>query len=69
MTPTPRAATDSPYLDVKEAAAYCKVAVQTIYNNRRFIRRCPGLRKLLFTRAALDQWLNTPRHKRREVAA
>jgi hypothetical protein len=46
-----------PYLDVREAAAYCRVAVQTIYNNRRHIERMPGIRKLLFTREALDKWL------------
>jgi excisionase family DNA binding protein len=53
-TPTP-----SKYLTVREAAAYCRVAVQTIYNNRRYIARMPGIRKLLFTREALDQWLST----------
>ena len=45
------------YLTVKDAAAYCRVAVQTIYNNRRYIARMPGVRKLLFTREALDAWL------------
>jgi excisionase family DNA binding protein len=45
------------YLTVQEAAAYCRVAVQTIYNNRRYITRLPGVRKLLFTREALDAWL------------
>jgi hypothetical protein len=55
---------DSPYLDVDEAARYCRVAVQTIYNNSRFIARQPGVGKLLFTREALDHWLGT-RKKRR----
>ena len=45
----------SPYLDVHQAAVYCHYSVQTIYNNRRFIERLPGFRKLLFTREALDK--------------
>lgn len=53
------------YLTVEEAAAYCRVAVQTIYNNRRHIERMPGVRKLLFTREALDRWLATRKGKRR----
>ena len=40
------------YLTVQDAATYCRVAVQTIYNNRRYISRMPGVRKLLFTREA-----------------
>ena len=60
-----RPATASPYLDVREAAAYCRCAVQTIYNNRRHIERMPGLRKLLFTRESLDAWLAARRHRRR----
>lgn len=51
------ASPNSPYLDVAQAAAYCHVAVRTIYNNRRRIDRLPGIRKLLFTREALDRWL------------
>ena len=54
------------YLTVQEAVAYCRVAVQTIYNNRRHIARMPGVRKLLFTRAALDTWLATRRPQRRK---
>jgi excisionase family DNA binding protein len=56
------------YLTVQEAASYCRVAVQTIYNNRRYIARMPGVRKLLFTRDALDAWLAkrpAPSRKRR----
>jgi excisionase family DNA binding protein len=56
------------YLTVQEAAAYCRLAVQTIYNNRKHIERMPGVRKLLFTRDALDAWLATrrpSRHKKR----
>jgi hypothetical protein len=53
------------YLTVQEAASYCRVAVQTIYNNRRYIERMPGVRKLLFTRESLDRWLATRRQKRR----
>lgn len=55
----------SPYLTVEEAAAYCRVAVQTIYNHRRHIERLPGIGTLLFTREALDRWLTTrPRRSR-----
>lgn len=54
----------SPYLNADEAAAYCRVAKQTIYNHRRHIERVPGVGKLLFTREALDNWLATRRKKR-----
>ncbi len=55
----------SPYLTVEEAAAYCRVAVQTIYNHRREIERLPGLqRKLLFRRETLDKWLETRRKRK-----
>lgn len=50
---------ESPYLTVEEAAVYCKVAVQTIYNHRRHIERQPGTGKLLFKRESLDKWLAT----------
>jgi hypothetical protein len=53
------------YLTVQDAASYCRVAVQTIYNNRRYIARMPGVRKLLFTREALDSWLSSRRGYRR----
>ncbi len=57
--------TPSPYLTVEEAAAYCRVAVQAIYNHRREIERLPGLqRKLLFRRETLDKWLETRRKRR-----
>jgi excisionase family DNA binding protein len=49
--------TDSPYLTVQEAANYCRVAKRTIYNRRKEIARVPGVRKLLFTREVLDDWL------------
>jgi hypothetical protein len=54
------------YLTVQDAAAYCRVAVQTIYNNRKHIARMPGLRKLLFTRESLDEWLATRPSARRK---
>jgi hypothetical protein len=58
--------TIEPKLTVEDAAAYCRLAVQTIYNNRRYIARMPGVGKLLFTREALDRWLETrPSRKRR----
>lgn len=55
---------NSPYLTVEEAAAYCKVAVRTIYNQRRFIERQPGISKLLFTKESLDNWLGTRKRRR-----
>lgn len=58
---------DTPYLTVEDAASYCRVAVQTIYNNRRHIQRMPGIRKLLFTREALDRWLSTRRKPSRRL--
>jgi hypothetical protein len=54
------------YLTVQDAASYCRVAVQTIYNNRRHIERMPGVRKLLFTKEALDRWLAMRRSARRK---
>ncbi|WP_088251705.1 helix-turn-helix domain-containing protein [Fimbriiglobus ruber] len=57
--------TEPKYLTVEDAAAYCRVAVQTIYNNRRYIERMPGVRKLLFTREALDAWLANRKNRRR----
>lgn len=56
---------DSPFLTVEEAAAYCKVAVQTIYNHRRNIERMPGTRKLLFRRESLERWLCTRSKRKR----
>jgi hypothetical protein len=48
----------SPYLDVNQAAVYCKVRPQTIYNNTRKIRaHRSGRAGLLFTRQALDEWM------------
>lgn len=60
---TPKAV-EPKYLTVRDAAAYCRLAVQTIYNNRKHIARMPGVGKLLFTREALDSWLGTRRLKR-----
>lgn len=57
--------TDSPYLDVVEAARYCRVTRKTIYNHRAEIERCPGIGKLVFTREALDKWLQTRRRRRK----
>ena len=54
------------YLTVQDAAIYCRCAVQTLYNHRRHIERMPGVRKLLFTREALDKWLTTRRGSRRK---
>lgn len=59
---TPKAV-EPKYLTVEDAAVYCRLAVQTIYNNRRYIARMPGVGKLLFTREALDNWLATRRKR------
>jgi hypothetical protein len=58
----------SPYLDVQQAADYCRVAKQTIYNRRREIERLPGVRKLLFTREALDRWLRVRQKRAQKIA-
>lgn len=49
----------SPYLTAAEAAAYCRLAVKTIYKHRKEIARMPGVRKLVFRREELDRWMNT----------
>lgn len=53
----------SPYYTAKEAAAYCRLGLQTIYNHSHEIRRVPGIGKLLYTQEALDEWLTTRRKK------
>jgi hypothetical protein len=55
---------ESPYYRSTEAAAYCKVSLQTLYNHRREIRAV-RTRPLLFTQAALDKWLSSPRKRRK----
>ncbi len=52
---------ESPYLDLNEAAAYCRCAKKTILNHRREIERQPGIGKLIFKRETLDKWLATRR--------
>jgi len=50
----------SPYLTAVEAAAYLRTTVQGVYSlvKRRRLRPMPGRPgRLLFTRAALDQYL------------
>ena len=53
----------SPYLTLDEAAAYVRLAVQTLRNHRREIRAVRA-RPLLFRREDLDAWLAAPRHRR-----
>jgi hypothetical protein len=48
---------DTPYMNVEEAAAYCRLSVQTLYNARRELESVEGTRRLLFTREMLDAWL------------
>jgi hypothetical protein len=54
----------SPYLTLPEAAAYCRLAAQTLLNNRLAIRAV-RTRPLLFRREDLDAWLTAPRKRRR----
>jgi len=51
----------SPYLNVKQAAAFLGVAVQTVYNNRRHIPSQPGFRTLMFDPSVLEQLRASPR--------
>jgi hypothetical protein len=48
---------DTPYMNVQEAAAYCRLSVQTLYNSRKELDSVPGSRRLIFTREILDAWL------------
>jgi hypothetical protein len=50
---------DSPYLNVAEAAEYCRCAKKTILNHHyeRTIHSVNGTRPLLFRREELDRWL------------
>lgn len=50
----------SPYLTCPEAAAYIRSTVQGVYAlvKRGRIKPMPGSGKLLFTREALDKYLN-----------
>jgi excisionase family DNA binding protein len=59
FTPTSPA---SPYLLVEEAAAYLRTTVQGVYSlvKRRKLQPMPGRPgRLLFTREALDKYLNS----------
>ena len=51
---------NSPYLTAAEAAAYIRSTIQGIYAlvKRGRVKPMPGTRKLLFTREALDRFLN-----------
>jgi excisionase family DNA binding protein len=55
----PKAPVTSPYLTAAEAAAYLRTTVQGIYSlvKRAKIKPMPGSGKLLFTKAALDRYL------------
>ncbi|MBX9627566.1 MAG: helix-turn-helix domain-containing protein [Gemmataceae bacterium] len=55
----------SPYLDIDQAAEYTRLAKKTLYNHRHEVERVPGIGKLVFTRAALDDWLTTRRKRKR----
>jgi excisionase family DNA binding protein len=50
----------SPYLTASEAAVYIRSTVQGVYAlvKRNRIKPMPGSGKLLFTREALDKYLN-----------
>jgi excisionase family DNA binding protein len=53
----------SPYLVAKEAAAYLRTTIQSIYSlvKRGRLKPMPGSRKLLFTQQALDDYLKRKR--------
>lgn len=60
----------SPYLNIREAAVYCNLAVSTLYKRRRDLAKVPGAgRKLLFTRETLDQFMNRKPAKNGQRAA
>ncbi len=50
---------ESPYLTALEAAAYLRSTLQGVYSlvKRGKLRPMPGTRRLLFTREALDRFL------------
>lgn len=46
------------YLTAPEAAAYLKLALQTLYNRRKEIPRMKGGgRKIIYRKSDLDQWM------------
>jgi excisionase family DNA binding protein len=51
---------NSPYFTAPEAAAYLRTTVQGVYSavKRGRLKPMRGIRKLLFTREALDRYLN-----------
>ncbi|MCE9560513.1 MAG: helix-turn-helix domain-containing protein [Planctomycetes bacterium] len=57
----------SPYLTIEEAAAYTKLKTGTLHNAvyRGRLKKQPGSRKSLFTRADLDKLLATKPKSRR----
>ena len=56
---------ESPYLTCEEAAGYLRTTRQGIYAlvKRGRLKAMPGSGKLLFTREALDRYLNTRRRR------
>jgi excisionase family DNA binding protein len=57
----------SPYLTIEEAADYTRLKEGTLYNAvyRGRLKKQPGSRKVLFTRADLDRLLTTKSKARR----
>lgn len=57
---------DSPYLNVDEAAAYCRRAPQTLYNHHSLgnVRSVTQSRPILFRREDLDAWLGRRKTRR-----
>jgi hypothetical protein len=57
----------SPYLNTKEAAAYCRRQPKTLLNHHSLgsVRSMPGTRPPLFRKEDLDDWLSVGRPRRR----
>ncbi len=64
--PQPRPV-DSPFLDIEEAASYCRMSKGTLYNAvyHGKLAKQPGTRKVLFRREDLDAFLTTKPKRRR----
>jgi hypothetical protein len=60
---------DSPYLNVDEAAGYCRRSRKTILNHHSLgnIKSMPGTRPPLFRREELDAWLAARRKPRKKA--
>lgn len=67
LRPATPTAQVSPFLDIREAAEYCRMSKGTLYNAlyQGKLSKQPGTRKVLFTRLVLDTFLSTKPKRRR----